>query len=495
MTGTIFAIAGCILTALSRTTRSLSNLVMMKDAMMRSLKKSFVRLKLLFRAVVAACLCFFCCNSYEATASGEAAVLMELDPLDFSSIEPAKVVEECTLALADKEKLKEKQVCRLLFIRGVSQSYLGKYENAIRDLTEALHRNPNDCRILWFRGQIYLSLKQYDEASADFKAIIKHQPKSGIGYACLAQYFAESGDYDSCKQYAEKAIGLDPGEPQGYLARSQVNLKEHKTNKTLKDLNLCIGLSYGNGTTASAIPFQMRAAIFLQLFDNTKKAFADLLMARTLDPNDITTKGMFCGYYFKLGKYNMAFRISEQLVKEHAARPDLIMMRVHCLIERNRPEDAIRLAELTIQEAPRWWGSYLVRGRAFFSKANYKGALNDYNKSLALHPDNIAAMTAKAFLLAACPNSSFRDGPAARSLAIKCCERTDYQVPRRLMLLAITCAECGDFKEAVQWAKKSLEKTDAEFPFLEEYRKRLAQFQRKMPYRFSSDTRVFDYLE
>lgn len=468
----------------------------MEDADMRKLKVFFLQLKFLACTAVVTTLFFIGTEHIVADEIVGLEALMELDPLDCANIDPPKVVEDCTRALAinSKSKLRENQICHLLFTRGVAQSFLGKNEEAIRDLTEVLRRQPNDCRTLRLRGQIYCTLKQYDNAHSDFEAVVKHQPKSGIGYACLALYFGEVGDYGSSKKFAEKAIVLDPEDPQGYLTRSQANLKEHNLKEALKDINQCITLSYGGGTSASAVPFQMRAAIFSGFFDNPKKAFPDLLMACSIDPYDDTTKGMFCEYYFKMGKYNMAFHISEQLVKKHARRPDLLGRRAYCLLEHNRPEEALRLTNSMISDASRWWGSYLCRGVVFFTERKYREALRDYDKSLALLHDNFGAIAAKAYLLAACPESQLRDGPAARTLAIKCCERTEYQVPRQLMVLAMACAECGDYKEAVRWAKKSIEKADATFPFLEDYRQRLALFEKGKPYRFSPDARVFDYL-
>src|SRR6185437_5679661 len=419
--------------------------------------------------------------------------LLELDPLDWSSIDPEKVVEECTLALAKKPKLKEDQLFRIYFLRGIALNFDGKADGAIRDLTEALNLHPNDYRALRSRGQIYGILRQQDKARADFEKIVKLQPTSGIGYAGLALCSTDIGDIDSGKKFAEKAIALDPDEPQGYLARSLAHLSEHNVKPALKDINQCIALSYGGGTPQAATPFIVRAAVFLDICDNPTKAFPNLRMARRLNRSDVAVKGAFCDYYFKTGKYNMAFQISEQLMKEQPNRPDLLGMRVTCLIERNRHEEALQVAESIIRQEPRR-RSYLHRGQVFFTQKKYKDALQDYDKSLALRRDTLGAMGAKAYLLAACPDEQFRDGPMARTLAARCCERTENLAPRYLMLQAMACAECGDYKEATRLAKESLKKADSSFPFLADYRRRLALFEAGKPHRFAPDSRTFDYL-
>jgi len=206
---------------------------------------------------------------------------------------------------------------------------------------------------------------------------------------------------------------------------------------------------------------------------------------------------LFFEYYFKTGKYNLAFKISEHISrwsKNRQNRTNGLVVRFDCHIARKQYIEALNVAESIVRDDPQWPGAFLHRGMAFFAQAKYKEALQDYDKSLKLDHDNLGTMAAKAYLLATCPEGQFRDGSTASKLATKCCEMTQYQVPRQLMLLAMASAECGDYKEAVRWAKKSLEKADPDFPFLEDYRKRLALFEQGKPYRFSPNNRIIDYL-
>lgn len=440
--------------------------------------------------------CLFVLNPLPLLAAEniELEALLEMEPFDWSVVDPPSVIDQCTSALADKKILKKDKICLLYLLRGKALILVGKDESAIRDLTELLKIQSDDYRALRFRGETYASLNQYDKAQADFESLIKIRPKCATGYACLSRCLCERGHRDASKMYAEKAIALDSDDPEGFLAHAEVSLRSRNYLQGLKDLNRCIALSFGNGTTIAARPFLLRAATHMNIFDNPTKAFPDLLMALRLNPYDDRVKGLFCEYYFRLGKYNMAFHISEQLSKTREIRPDVLARRVDCLLQRSRNKEAREVAELIIRREPQWWGHYVSRGNLYFSENKYKEALQDYDKSLSLHQDNFAAMAAKAYLLAACPQSQFRDGSTARSLATECCERTGYQASRRLMLLAMACAECGDFNAAVRWAKKSLEKADPNFPFLANYRQRLALFENKKPYRFSHESRIFDYL-
>ncbi len=427
--------------------------------------------------------------------------LLELDPSDWASsdwvsIDPQKIIDVCTRALDNKPKLKDDQLCRLYFTRSIALYHIEKYEDSIRDLKELLKLHPKDCQALRYRGETYVALGQYDKARADFESVVKIQPKSGVGYGFLALLADQTGDYDSCKKFAEKAIALDPDEPYGYLARYKIRIRERDYKEALKDINKCILLSYGMGTAEAATPYFLKAGLFIKCFDNPKKGFPSVMMAYGLNPSGGGAKGLLCEYYFKTAKYKLAFQLSKQLATENPRQPELLGIRVVCLIERNRHEEALQAAESMVRQMPEYWGSYLYRGQVYFTQKAYKKALHDYDKALAQCDGDILPMTraAKAYLLATCPEACLRDGPLARTLASKLCEQTENRVPRYLMLLAMASAECGDYKEAVRSAKKSLEKADFSFPYLTEYKRRLALFEDGKPYRFTPGSRTFDYL-
>jgi tetratricopeptide (TPR) repeat protein len=456
---------------------------------------NFLRSLIFAGAIGAVCLILLCPASIIASDNFGIDALLELEPFDWFNMPPSQVRDRCTVALANKLKLKDEQIFRLYLLRGIALLFEGKEKAAIRDLTEVLKNQPKNCQALRFRGEAYFVLDKCEEAQVDFETLINTQPKSAIGYACMARCLLAQGHLDDSKKYAEKAVKLDPDESQGYLAQAEAHLKSRNYRQAIKDLEQCIALSFGGGTTMAARPYLLRAATLLNIFDNPKKAFPDLLMVLRLDPDAADIKVMFCEYYFKTGKYKMAFRLSKQIKDDQGrSQSDLRCRQVECLLERNKNAEALRLIESVIRQDPKWWANYIFRGEVFFSQKRYSDALQDYNKSLSLNNDNLSAMAAKAYILSTCPEMQVRDGQTARKLAIKCCERTEYQVPRRLMLLAMACAECGDYKEAVRWAKKSLEKADPGFPFLADYRKRLALFEQEKPFRFFPDSPVFDYL-
>ncbi len=76
---------------------------------------------------------------------------------------------------------------------------------------------------------------------------------------------------------------------------------------------------------------------------------------------------------------------------------------------------------------------------------------------------------------------------SAVALATRGCELAEWKAHFALGSLAAACAEAGDFKSAVRWQKKAIELLPADDPMRPKYLDRLAQFEKKQPYREQAD--------
>lgn len=124
-----------------------------------------------------------------------------------------------------------------------------------------------------------------------------------------------------------------------------------------------------------------------------------------------------------------------------------------------------------------------LRRRAFSWKAKnqWEKAIADFDAALRLSPLDHLAMNGKAFLFATCPESRFRDGKQALTLARRACERTGWKEAGPLDTLAAAYAEIGDFPQAVAAEQKALALLSG--PDARPLERRLALYQRGQPYR------------
>jgi tetratricopeptide (TPR) repeat protein len=90
-----------------------------------------------------------------------------------------------------------------------------------------------------------------------------------------------------------------------------------------------------------------------------------------------------------------------------------------------------------------------------YVSGDFRGAVIDYESVLQLDPQHYPANHGLAAILACCPSGDLRDGVKAVEHAARACDASSWRDWKTLSVLAAACAEAGDFRRAVKYARKS----------------------------------------
>jgi Flp pilus assembly protein TadD len=134
-----------------------------------------------------------------------------------------------------------------------------------------------------------------------------------------------------------------------------------------------------------------------------------------------------------------------------------------------------------IQLDPKSFYVHFLRGITSSAMRQYGKALADYDDSITFAPSFAEPYNFRAWLLATCPDETYRDGPRAVESARRACELTVWRESQPIATLAAAAAEAGDFDAAVQWQTKATELAPQNKKA--DYRARLELFREKKPYR------------
>jgi len=127
--------------------------------------------------------------------------------------------------------------------------------------------------------------------------------------------------------------------------------------------------------------------------------------------------------------------------------PVAILDQGNVFCEEGQYDRAISYYNKAIEINSRYVWAYNNRGLAYYYKGQYDKAISDYNKALDINPSYFSAYNNKAWILATCPDSVYRDGVKAVELAKKAVELD--QKAMSLDTLAAAYAEAGKFEDAI----------------------------------------------
>src|SRR5262249_5275720 len=125
---------------------------------------------------------------------------------------------------------------------------------------------------------------------------------------------------------------------------------------------------------------------------------------------------------------------------------------------------------------------YSGRGEAWKLSGQFDKAAADYAEAIRLDPASVDSLDKFAWMLAACPEESYRGGKRAVTQANQACVLSNWTTPSYVATLAAADAEAGDFAEAVLQIRIAIT-TNSSKDTEPVYRKMLESFQAKKPWR------------
>ena len=155
------------------------------------------------------------------------------------------------------------------------------------------------------------------------------------------------------------------------------------------------------------------------------------------------------------------------------------------LLQQKQYDAAAAEFQRAIALAPRFAPAYFNLGSAYYLLGRTADALAQWRLGLALEPDNTAALSRAAWILAASPDEALRNGAEAVRLGARAVELAGQPDAAALDCLAAAYAEAGRFPDAVETARRALTLAGQQnkAALASAIRARLALYEGKTPFR------------
>lgn len=394
---------------------------------------------------------------------------------------------EHELAIADANEAVQRAPFTLtLFVRGEIYLLQRRYDDAIRDFTDALQQDGNLALALHQRGDAHVRKGEAELAQADLAAALQ------LDRSLPDHYRAE--DYPAyrqqqlewavaicgamlqvvtvaCGEQLQRAVALlQEGRPEEALAEidqalklnPQLNQARLLRAETLRQLGRHAEAEADLQQADPSSPCSQLMALALQMEQgNYAGALTTCDAALQADPSQSLLWAIKAEAHAKQGDYTQAALAYTELLR---LEPDNIEARYQRGIQYRKLGEfdrAIADYDECLRREPDSSDIYYFRAIAHKARGDYRQAVADYRAALRLNPDNDNYHNNLADLLATCPDPSIREGAEAVRHATRACDLSAWGNAGHLDTLASAYAELSNYTEAVRWQEKAL--ADAEF--------------------------------
>lgn len=291
------------------------------------------------------------------------------------------------------KRLQAQQEIEYLYQEGSTKALLGHTDEGIADLTRAIELRPDDCRGYYFRGVAKARLDVYpqpkldlDGAIDDFGVSISKNDKYADAYRHRAEArLARAGSHDIEDAISDlsRLIELKPGDTSAYYSRGEARMRQGDFDGAIEDLNRHIEINKKNDRVGW-LPYN-GLGLAHAARRRYNEALADFDHA--------------IGILDRWIKMNDAWARSGALAYLNRGSIRFILQDYDAAIEDNDRALSMSSQPSALPATPDVSSAYLYRAASKEAKGDFRGALADYEKYIAVAPKDSAEQQLQCCLL------------------------------------------------------------------------------------------------
>jgi tetratricopeptide (TPR) repeat protein len=245
--------------------------------------------------------------------------------------------------------------------------YLGLYEEAERELAEAVERDPEHPFTLLTLGNLYLETDRKDEAAEAYEEVLSVGPSPCdiLALNNLSVYYTEKGEFDKAHEYLNRSLKLHPRNAKTLYFRARVFVAEGRDDEAREALRL--GLEYEPDFKPGHVLLGELAEKAGDL-DEAEKAYTALL---EMNPTDRYGTLGLAQVNHKRGEYAVAERYYKRCLHAYkGSAADFSVVHYNlacCLALQGKEEEALDELEKAIESDPELYGGHAAEDPDFES--------------------------------------------------------------------------------------------------------------------------------
>lgn len=232
--------------------------------------------------------------------------------------------------------------------------------------------------------------------------------------------------------------------------RGELRSEEAKEEDALKDFERAIQLNPNNWRALH------NRGVSQAMNGKNKEALADFNRAIELEPNYANSQFNRGEVYSALGNFPAAIEDYSKAIRLNAKDPSFVTNRGYAYYRLRQYERALADYAKALTLDKEWVPAYVHRGSLHGDRGQWKEAVQDYRTAIQTSPDYGLAFQQIAWLLATCPDATYRDPKIALDSARRAIEIDGEGDFHYLDTLAAALAANGQFEQAIETLKKAI---------------------------------------
>lgn len=341
---------------------------------------------------------------------------------------------------------------------------LNRLEDAEKNFKAALAIDPNNAPAHYGLGQVALSRRSYAQAVEHFEKALAQVPDANRIHYSLAMAYRGLGDAEKARAHLEQQgpVGVRVADPlidglqklikgeRVHLVRGRLALTAQRYGEAADEFRQALV------TKPDSISARLNLGAVLTQTGDMQGAISQFEAALRIDPKNT------------IAHYNLAVLLANQNKSAQAIThlqsvlsvdPNDLSARLllgRQLSQSGRLEEALAAFSTVVQADPDNEDALLEQVKLLQRKSQFQEALAGLEKGYARHPQRGRTAVLLAYLLAASPQLSLRDGARALGLAQAVYKSTGSV--NHGLLIGLALGELGRCDEAVAWLRQMVTK-------------------------------------
>jgi len=273
----------------------------------------------------------------------------------------------------------------LLGLRGEALRYLGRYQEALSDIEQALTLRPDNPFLLGWKGELLSLLGRYQEAIEVLQQAIALAPELDWVYAHLSSAFNSLQRYDEALKAADQALARNTASAQALRNKGEALRRLGRHEDALRALDEALVVEPDN---AYALGTKGQVLVALE---RNEEALAPLERAYELDKASwvFTALGLA---RLALGHFDELLKLVDQVLAQQPNDVVALELKGDALRRRGEHEQAVELFNRLLSVAPDNAAVLRMKGEVLLKQGNYTDALQALDRSLIIEPGDVSAL-------------------------------------------------------------------------------------------------------